>query len=275
MAFLDCSRLGPPLTTTDTNEVRYNCVFCDDEGYHCYVNLRKRVFHCFKCGQKGKTNLVSKEIELTHYVSLLKKERPKQINPFKLPSAYTDIITPAAQRYLLERGIKESDVERHRIYCAAPNTMYFGRIIIPNNPFRGYCNYFVARAYTNIRFPKYLNPLGDRNSLFLSPSEHSQYYEQHWGSDTLMLVEGPFDYLKASRHGPTAALLGKQLSNAFAREIVTEFSHVYVMLDQGLAEDIAALKIAEMLRPHINVDVLQCPKKDPGEMSPEDFADLL
>lgn len=275
MPFLDYSRLGAALDTNDKNELRFNCIFCEDEGYHLYVNVKKKVFNCFKCNVSGKTNLVSKQFELAHYTSLLKQERRSDVIPIKLPTPYKDILTPAAARYLAARGIKESDVKRHTIYCAAPNSIYFGRIIIPNNPYMGYCNYFVARGYTKIRWPKYLNPNGGKNSLFLSPEEPSDRWEQLWDSHEVLLVEGPFDYLKASRHGPTIALLGKQLSNHLAKQIVAKFSTVYIMLDQGIVEDIAALRLADMLKSHVDTVVLQCPKKDPGEMGPEDFTKLF
>jgi hypothetical protein len=280
MPYLDYSRLGTPLDTNDKNELRFNCVYCDDEGYHLYINVKKKVFFCQKCNTSGKTNLVSKDFELAHYTSILKKERPQQIIPIKLPTAYRDPVTgeqltPSAKRYLANRGIFESDVKRHTMYCATPNSFYFGRIIIPNNPYMGYCNYFVARAYTKLRWPKYLNPSSGKQVPFLSPKEPSDKWDQYWEEDEVMLVEGPFDYLKASRHGPTIALLGKQLPYAIAKQIVSMFRMVHVMLDQGLPENIAALEIVKLLQPHVDVVAIPCPKKDPGEMGPEEFKRIM
>lgn len=277
--FLDYQRLGLSIPTGHDNELRFNCVFCEDDRAHLYVNTNKKVFHCKKCGAKGKTNLVGSQLNAAHFVDSLKHERLREPIPLKLPPAYKDIITPAAARYLASRGIYESDVARHTIYCAAPNTIYFGRIIIPNNVYAGYCNYYVARAYTKLRWPRYINPVNPKTSLFLSPEgsreKTSNKWLQHWDTDELMLVEGPIDYIKASRHGPTVALLGKELPYNLAKQVVTMFSKVYVMLDQGLTESIAALKIKDLLAPHVEVDILQCPRKDPGDMSPEDFMEIF
>lgn len=280
MPFLDVSRLGVSIPTGHDDELRFICPYCDDEKYHLYINTKKKVFHCKKCGAKGKTNVASSQHNMIHLTQALKYERLSKVAPIKLPPAYKDILTPAAVKYLAQRDIYESDVERHSIYCAAPNSIYFGRLIIPNSAYQGYCNYFVARAYTKLRFPRYLNPINPKQSLFLSPEGYSreraaERWKQLWDQHELMLVEGPFDYLKASRHGPTAALLGKDLPYELARQIVTVFNRVYIMLDQGLSESIAALKLADILSPHVDVQILNCPKKDPGECNEEDFKEAI
>jgi DNA primase len=275
--FLDISQLGRHISTNKENEIRFNCVWCEDESFHLYVNTKKKVYHCFKCGAKGKTNVVTDQVEIIHLASARTHELYQPPDVLKLPKAYVDIITPAAARYLASRGIYESDVKWHKIYCAAPNTIYFGRLIIPNNVRQGFCSYFVARSYTKLGWPKYLNPSNPRTTLFLSPerAKDQEKWERYWNDDELMLVEGPFDYLKTARHGPTAALLGKELSYDIAKQIVSIFSTVYIMLDKGLMESIAAIKIYDLLKVHVNVHILNCPKKDPGEMGPEDFRGLF
>lgn len=280
MPFLDYTRLGKPISTSNKYEIRFNCPFCEDEGFHLYLNIKKKIWHCFKCNSSGKTNVVSTDLDIAHYTSVQKREVEVDIVPIKLPKPYRDpdtgdYLTSTAKKYLASRGLYESDVQRHTIYCAAPISLYFGRIIIASNPYKGYCNYFVARAYTKLKWPKYLNPSGTKELLFLSPDKPSDKWEQYWGEDELMLVEGPFDYLKASRHGPTACLLGKELKYNISKQIVSLFNKVYIMLDQGITEGIAAIKIAKILGPHVDVEVLECPRKDPGEMSPEDFEDLF
>lgn len=277
MPFLDVSRLGTPYPTMKEHEVRFNCPFCDDSKMHLYVNTKKKVWQCFKCGSTGKTNMVVAEMNQLHLAHIEKHERQSEIVPVKLPPAYKDIYTPSAKKYLASRKVYESDCRTHRIYCAAPNTIYFGRLIIPCNARGGYCSYFVARAYTKIRFPKYLNPPNPRNTLFISPerSEFETKWSMLWDENELMIVEGPFDYIKSSRHGPTVALLGKQMSYEQAKLIVSSYEKVWIMLDQGNAESLAAIKIRDMLSPHIDVEILRCPKKDPGEMNPEDFEELM
>lgn len=274
MSFIDIAQLGHFVNVrTNKEELRFNCPFCEDEDYHLYVNIKKLVYFCVRCNAKGRTN-VSKDT-ISDFTPVEGKVDTRTV-PLKLPPIYKDGLTPTAIRYLGARGIKQSDVLRHKLYCASTSSIYFGRIIIPCNPFAGFCDYFVARSYTKFPFPKYLNPSGSKNHLFISPTEHDQLFPQYWKQDEVMLVEGPFDYLKASRHGPTVCLLGKSLSIPHAMGLVARFSRAYVMLDQGMKESLAALKVHEMLNPYMEeVRLIKCPKDDPGEMIPEDFNELL
>lgn len=272
-SFLDVSQVGIPIPTKDKDEIRFNCIYCDDEKYHLHVNIRKRVYHCFKCGASGRTN-ISGDLEHIHLDNINKLEPVEQLGRIKLPPKHKDTLTPAAERYLLSRGLYESDIENHKMYCASAGSIYFGRVIIPCNPLSGWADYFVARSYTKLSFPKYVNPSGTGRRLFISRNHHSKWRDL-WGPQELLLVEGPFDFLKGSRHGPTAALLGKNLSDLQAREIVTEFEKVYIMLDKGKREIIAAMHLANRLRPHVEVEIKQCPKNDPGEMIPTDFEEVF
>lgn len=276
MPFLDYTRLGVPHPTSKPEEIRFDCPFCEDSQAHLYLNSKKRVWNCFKCGQSGRTNYITSHMDQIHLAEVEKFQKETEFVPLKLPPAYKYYYTESSKKYLQSRGVYESDCRRHRIYCAAPNTLYFGRLIIPSNARGGFCTYFAARSYTKLHWPKYLNPSNPRTSLYLSPaSEYESRFPRLWTDDELMLVEGPFDFIKASRHGPTAALLGKQLSNEQAKQIVSIYSMCYIMLDQGTVESLAAIKIRDMLAPHIDVQILRCPRKDPGEMSPQDFVGVF
>lgn len=269
--FLSITQLGIPINTKDPNELRFNCIYCDDQSYHLYVHIKKRVFHCFKCGTSGRTNMDGPAVDSLLYP--LKKDKALESTAIRLPPKHKDTITPAAEKYLLSRGIYESDCATHKIYCAAAGSIYFGRIIIPYNPQQGWADYWVGRSYTRIGFPKYVNPKAGNKRLF--SNTHSTRWRDLWGAHELCIVEGPFDFLKASRHGPTLALLGQSLSNQIAREIITRYSKAYILLDTGTKEMVSSMKIAMKLRPHIEVQILKCPKKDPGEMIDSDFEELF
>lgn len=274
-AFLDISQVGIPISTRDKNELRFNCIFCDDSRYHLYVNTKKKLYHCFKCGISGRTNIGNDYINHTYFEKLEQPEKRDIQSKLQLPPAVEGLLTKAALKYLVDRNIFESDVERHNIYAASYKSLYFGRVIIPCNAYAGYADYFTARAYTRLAFPKYINPESPKSKCFVSPEKHDIYWPQLWDSNHVMLVEGPFDYLKASRHGRCIALLGKELNKEVARYIISNFSMVYVMLDNGLKEKESALIIKDRLQIHVNIRILECPKKDPGEMIPDDFYKLL
>lgn len=277
MPFLDYSQVSYPINTRDSKEIRINCVYCADESYHCYVNLSKKVFHCFRCGVGGKTNLDSEVARNLYLKEASKNETLQQDGQIKLPEAVKtpSKLTVTAIKYLAGRGIFESDVERHGIYCAAPKSIYFGRLIIPTQRRGMFADYYVARAYTKLSFPKYLNPPGGKRTAFESPKEPDRYFPQYWPIHELMLVEGPIDMLKASRHGPTIALLGKELMTHIARYIVANYSKVRIMLDQGMKEHYAAIKIQDLLKIHVDTEVIAPNKSDPGDMTENDFERLL
>jgi DNA primase len=163
------------------------------------------------------------------------------------------------------------------MYAASPYSKYFGRLILPYNPRAGFASYFVARSYTGLAFPKYLNPSGSKNLVFFGPQLPDPAYEQYWNPDELVLVEGPFDMIKASRHGPAGAILGKELKHSQARIIVAGFSRVYLLLDNDLItkDPMARTRMRDLLELHLDVKLLDCPKKDPGEMEPRDFEELF
>lgn len=278
MSFLDVSRVGMPISTKRRHELRYNCVFCEDTGYHLYVNTQKKLWHCFKCNAAGRTNIteVSMNQIYLNTTDQLETEEETEFIPLRLPPIHKDTLTRTAIRYLEARGVYESDCQRHKIYAASPkDPRWFGRIIIPCNARSGYADYYVGRAYTRLHFPKYINPNTNKRQGFFSPDVPDSKREQMWGPSELLIVEGPFDFIKASRHGPCLALLGKELSDVIARRIVSDYDTAYILLDQGLPEKKAALKIKGKLDPFIETIVLDCPKKDPGEMSPRDFREMF
>ena len=276
MPFLDYSQLGVPLEQRHRkDEIRYLCPYCGDERYRLYVNTKKGVFNCFRCNTKGRTNAGDHLSATRGTVAAVDQRLPSTRDRLPLPSAIDGILTPAAERYLARRGILESDCIRHGIYCANTASLYFGRLIVPVDASRGKCKYFTARAYTKLHWPKYLNPPGGKNILYASPTEPDQHHEQFWEPSEILLVEGPFDMLKASRHGPCAALLGKQLAVDVAREIIAKYDRVFIMLDQGIPEVAAAMQLQNQLTSFVDAEILKCPLPDPGEMNPSDFQGLF
>lgn len=273
--FLDISMVGEPIPTRGKDEIRFNCPYCQDDKYHLYVNTKKNVYHCFKCGLAGKTNIAGSNMQEIHLLN-----RPHS-NPtysaLKLPPAYKDFLTPTAMKFLLKRGVYDQDVKRHLIYCASPHSKYFGRLIFPYNPLANHCTYFVARAYTSLLYPKYLNPAGSKDVVFFGPGLPDDNHPQYWNYDEVVLVEGVFDMIKCNRHGPAGAILGKELKPSQARIIAATFRKVYVLMDQDTRMSFTSLKIKDLLKAHCEVEIMYLPKdkKDAGEMDPHDFEEMF
>ena len=123
-------------------------------------------------------------------------------------------------RYLERRGLTLEDIRYYKLgFCSSGE--YRNRIIIPSFDEEGYCNYFVGRTYSNDSY-KYKNPRVSKNIIF-------NELLVDWSSPVL-LVEGPFDALKARN---AICILGSTLnikSRLFAK-LVEKQPPVYVGFD--------------------------------------------
>ena len=98
---------------------------------------------------------------------------------------------------------------------------YRNRIIIPSFDAEGYCNYFVGRTYSHNGF-KYKNPPASRDVVF-------NELLLDW-KKPVMLVEGPFDALKARN---SICILGSTLNlkSKLFTKLVEHQPRVYIGFD--------------------------------------------
>lgn len=230
------------------NEIRINCTNCDDTRYHMYVNLKKRLYHCFKCGVKGKLlddNEVvinikefNRTVDSFLYGGMNKVDIKKTIK--NLPSCTNDLDS-IATRYLNERGVLDFiqnqnidvkiSIDNEGKYT---NTLIFPIWIDgiyhsndPNDPTG--LKYFVARRYkySLANLAKYINapwPKGD-----------TLYQLEVNGSKDIVIVEGIFDALSIGAIGHNAiALLGKEITSEQLKFLAYNFRdyNFAIYLDQ-------------------------------------------
>ena len=48
-----------PIEAAGGKELRIDCPFCSDSGQHMYVNVERKLFHCFRCETSNPTTLKS------------------------------------------------------------------------------------------------------------------------------------------------------------------------------------------------------------------------
>ena len=274
---LNVNSLGESKKTGNPDQLRYNCVFCDDDKYHLYVQFKKGVFHCHKCKTSGKLKDLKRYptslSELKEKVNLAVKggeEYRSEVDriPLRLPVEFRHL-TPSTglpYRYLRDRRVTDEEMERYSIgYCS--EGFYGERIILPIYD-KDELKYYVGRTYTN-RIPKYLNAQSHRDQVIFKTFDGAV--------KRAVVVEGIFGALRIGKVFPTIALLGKTMSEHQMKLICQSTRRAYILLDPDAYGD--TMQVAKRLNYYIEV----CPlifgskelQKCPDEMNPNYLIELL
>lgn len=261
------------------------CPFCKHHKRKLSVNIERDVYKCWICDARGRTvrrlvrrfgdfgllqkwDAISGKVNLDEFENLFGEPEPEIVQTVDMPEGFKSLTgktrslaSRPAKAYLRSRGITDRDILRWKIGYTEVGP-YAGRVIIPSYNMSGDLNYFVARAYSETSFRKYMNPPASRdicfNELFID-----------WDSD-LVIVEGVFDAIVA---GNAVPILGSSLrkDSALIRRIVENDTPVYIALDAD-AEKKAAKIIKTMLKFDIElykIDVEDC--EDVGSLTREEF----
>lgn len=195
----------------------YACPCCEDEstGHHLYVDYNKGVYHCFKCGFRGRrieSLLKFLHVDLKYDYTKLYNEQSKELDDIIAPrkivkkekildystdlrilteyyNIHTKPIGELAYQYLRNRGISGMQIERLQIregvnhYGEVLNVKgvqllgrdYSGRIMVPSLRRDGLVSFYVGRDFIGGREPRYLNP----------PKEIGVASEDVWSLDTI------------------------------------------------------------------------------------------
>lgn len=217
-------------------EIQYCCPFCEsvrgkkDKSYKLYVNINSGKYHCFKCNTNGRLRLSDEVVSYVKTNNLdrlsVKKESAKSDYPYVLPTTKASD-NPNALNYLIRRGYSKEIADFYNIrYASIIDSLYPGRIVVPNIVKGGFTDMLVARSIDpNIdKRWKYLNPSGSdkRNIVF--------NLHRNINSDKLIITEGVFSAMSCGVNG--VATYGKLVSNEQISQIVkSKPKEVYVMLD--------------------------------------------
>jgi DNA primase len=267
------------------DEYLFSCPYCKHHKRKLSVNISKNTYKCWVCDSRGRNvyglvrrfgNHSQKQhwrsfeetVEISEFDNIFEeKEIEETIQRIKLPSEYVCLANKNlpftaknALKYLKKRKITEYDILRWKIgYCESGE--YRNRIIIPSFNLDGYCDYFVARTYTE-DWLKYKNPPASKNVVF---NELMIDWEK-----PVVLVEGIFDAINAENSIP---LLGSTLSahSRLFKALLTHSKRVYVALDKDAEKK--ALNIIKTLISHgVEVYKVDTPDhEDVGEMTKEEF----
>jgi hypothetical protein len=255
-------------------EYLMRCPICGDGSHnHCYVNVRKRLYNCYYCGEGGTLSYLLKQfgggrnIELDEAPRCVAKHKvePTDFWSFSELTESCSSTGRQALHYLSQRGIEPYEAALYQLRYAEQGR-YKGRVIIPifdQRRERVIC--FSARSFTG-DVPKYLFPSKGETPATTSES----VFGIHWAHEyrNVVLVEGAFDAMSINRKLGAEwcgmALLSKHLCQGQLLKILhlPRQLNFYVMMDAD-AHD-ATLKIAHRLAgPNPNVWACQLKQGDP------------
>lgn len=294
------------LKGTRPGEYTMNCPHCitrsknktADEGYHLGINVIKGIFHCHRCGVKGKVSdfgqfemfyqkdqkeddtYNSLSDSLSSFQSKSNEETFIDLDQISNPLNKED--TPMSYSYVRDRGFTDEDIIYYNMRSGKPykdkdgNTIsrWRGRIIFPFMK-SGKCKYAVGRTYIGSD-PKYMNTLGFKSDLV--------YNIDRVKNRVCIVCEGIISSIAAEKNtGVSAvAILGKFVSNSQADIIRSHCDSIYLCLDGDTNEEETQNAIKTLRRTRVEINLIRLPRapKDPDELGPKfkeyfDSAELI
>ena len=243
---------------------------CDDEKDHLWINLKKGVFNCWKCGYKGR--VVNNKLVL----NALKKNKARKVPRKSFSSGHMEdslkVIDPSvfvkledlrenhqAIQYIMSRGITIEDCTKMGgMYC--PVDRLYGRIVFPIKDDNKIVGWQGRSVYG--RTPKYI--IFGKKSLGMYNMKPLVDYDNF-----VIIFEGIFDVLKVPDYG--ISILGKKLSDVQLRMISTflQVKTVFIMLDSDANKE--ELAMCKELNPFFKTISIQLKTGDPGNLSEYDI----
>jgi len=250
------------------------------------VNLFKDEFHCWTCqwggfrvrpdGTRGSGLLPlfkDGDPRKRDYLRFLEEftvrvDKPKVYDRPILPTNFKSLSKPTrspfytrAIAYLNQRGVTLEDILLYKLgYCE--DGEYKNRIIIPSFDSQGELNFFVGRTYYNDP-RKFKHGEFDKDVIF-------NEYMIDW-TKSVIITEGPFDAIKAGTNAIPLQGNSMQTDSTMFRRVLFEGKPVYFALDSDVPRQ--QLRVVNKFLRHgaecmmVNL----AGKKDPGEMSKEEF----
>lgn len=263
------------MKTNNPHELRYCCPSCGEDGFHLYYNLKKNVYHCFKCGDKGtrKPERDYSEKALTEMYEVLqgKRDITETEKILILPSCEPVRPGSFAMRYMIRRGVPKAKV--CAMGCMTSNDPSFdNRIIFPIYDIDEKVTFFQARALLKSMRPKYLNPVKPKGgALFYNGGKKLV------GHNEVFIVEGIFKALRFWEIGvPAIAIFGKEITREQVINIWKCTIKVNIMLDPDamgfavkMADEMAAIRLFD------SINLYHHPTLAPDDMTADQLREFL
>lgn len=273
---------GKGIISRSGNDIAVSCPICKDtKKKKLSISLTTWSFHCWVCGEKGKTLLpilrkcFSKDTVSQYRQNFLGQKFDTDLNEpveqtFEYPDGFIPIVSlldskspnvRASISYLRSRGLTDTDLYRYRAGMT-PGGKDPRRIFFISLDDDGDENYFVSRSIDDKSRMRYVNSTIDKTKIIFNECEID------WDLP-VYLVEGVFDLIRLGKNG--ACLLGSTLpeNSALFRRLVANECDVVLALDSDAIHK--SNKIADSLMSYgcnVKIFPLGC-EKDVGSMTRE------
>jgi DNA primase len=253
------------------DDIKVTCVSptCDDETNHLWISIDKMVYHCWKCGFKGK-NINNPDVMkiLKNHKNIKPGIKTNVVDSLSLinPEEFVTIGSlqshHQARRYIDSRGVSIETCEKiGGMY--SPDGKLFGRLVFPIKSTTKIVGWQGRSVYG--REPKYI-VFGKKSLGFYAMKKLSEY------EDFVIIFEGIFDVLKVPEHG--LSILGKRISPEQVRALSTFLGvkNVFVMLDSDANE--SEMELCSALDKHFRTIPIQLKEGDPGDLTENEIIEL-
>jgi DNA primase len=274
------------------DQYRSRCPIHGGEGRDAFhANLARNIFHCFACGAGGTVLDFVAAMEGCTLREAAEKLQPRA-RPIKGPAVSLpckELVTEkrralsplgfvlrgidSAHPYLAGRGIEPQTAAHFGVGFYAGPGLLSGRLVIPLHNAQGELVAYCGRSLDGAT-PRYQFPVGFRKSEVL----FNLHRAAASGEPAVVVVEGFFDCLKVYQAGlrSVVALMGAVLYRSPERALREHFRQVVLMLDSDATGRRASRIIADQLRRHCVVRVVQLPADiQPDQLSAETIRDIL
>jgi len=262
--------------------VNIRCLFCSDKTNHLGVNLKSKIYRCWKCKRKGPVTHIIRALGETNVEEVLNEfimigGVPSLIKSAKvtkyLPKEASDELPIIHQAYLEYRGFDPLIIQNnYKVKACWEGGKYKFRLIIPiimNHRIAG----FTARDVSNKSALRYKQ----------QPAQEAPVHPRNWVynidsvQETAVIVEGPFDVWR----------MGNSFTSFMGTEVTPE--QIGLLVNRGVKRAITlydpeeeAQELAEYYAQELSIFIpeveqieLDLPEgKDPADLTPQEAAYL-
>ncbi len=284
------------------------CLYCEEGRYHLSISLKKDVFVCWICGEKGSyEKLISKLKNISYSETkeiinpqndlkkILNERSDKNMQKteeiiknknFKLPlyckpfvKDSVNIWQKAAYRFLQEKyNLSWNEILQAYLHYCFWGKKYRNCIIIPIYKDRKLVNY-IARTWDKSSNKRYIN-CSNEESLANTKTLLYNYDNIRIGQNMVIVVEGAFDAIKSGLDR-TVATLGSEISKEQIELLVNlKAKKVIVLVDNDIGNPNTlkkACKLADYVSPFMAIKIIEIPYsgKDPADLTKEQINNLI
>lgn len=243
------------------NEITLTCPFCD-KPRHLYFNVKKRVFHCFKCGKSGTASMLERmgmSLSNMGMVDIIGDVCYNLSDGVSVPPPHQAMSTQS-EAYFAERGVHPAiyNMIEDKTYETDDGLVFF----FPDE------DYWQVRRWKHLGNPRWTNPTLAARTPAVGVVYHLR---TTFDNSVVVLVEGVFDVLRVAPYANAAASLSSTIHDTQILGLLDRgYDAVIYMPDRDVPTTTRAKNISR-LGAHLIVMVGPYDSDDPGSATDEEL----